>query len=361
MDLNTILRALEQERCVLLLGSEMPFITSSLNRQQLIWEKLTENGFSDLIQFKDDDFYYFPNPNQRLKACAKLIEMYENFPVNDLYKNVAQIPFSLIISLSPDVLLKKTYTELFGEKSFDFEYYMYGEANKDVKFLPSKKRPVLYNLLGDITQNEDSVILTFDDLFNFFASIFGQYQLPNNIKLKLQDATCFIFLGFKFHAWYYKLLLRILGIDAKKLTYCYPDENFGLDKNDNVLLFFDKYFNMDFSPFNVKKFIDELYELCDQKKMLRTKSSIVVFDDAVIRSLIQQDKLSEAFKTIENYLKEIQSNDKQAKEQLNVLDIIHNSYNSYKLEKLKGIDKEIEIKKSKIIDDLLSLIDTINS
>ena len=91
-----------------------------------------EELFSSGTRFKPDIFRHIPKFFDKLEA-------------QDIHKKIAEIPFHLIISLSPDLLLKQA----FENNSFDHDFSFYYKENTAVTVVkPTKEKPLLYNLLG---------------------------------------------------------------------------------------------------------------------------------------------------------------------------------------------------------------------
>ena len=171
-----------------------------------------------------------------------------------LYRKISQIPFPLIISLNPDDTMIKCYEEQ-GIKFFD---YAYGKGRWEQKDqVPTKETPCLYNLLG-CYKSPGSLILTYEDMLDYFRTILPGDGLPPSIKLFLLNATNIIFLGVEFDKWYFQLLVKLLTESDPKfdiLRVASPD----LSTNENVRMICEKNFGIDFVGPHVANAIDELY------------------------------------------------------------------------------------------------------
>jgi hypothetical protein len=201
---------IEQEKCALVLGPDIAFncersflqeFSGFLNTKKVIHHfNSDEELFSSTTKFKPDVYQYLP-------------KFFEGLHPGDIHRKIAEIPFHLILSLSPDTLLKQT----FDANNFDkqFSYYYRGKTSSDID-KPTKSRPLLYNLMGVQTEY-NSLVLCFNHLFDYISSILGKFELPETLRTELKEIQSLFFLGFKFDKWYFKLILRLLGIDENAL------------------------------------------------------------------------------------------------------------------------------------------------
>ena len=124
-----------------------------------------------------------------------------------MHRKIAAVSFHLIISASPDLHLKN----IFDENNFDYTFDYYDKNMNPQPVVPlSKTKPLICNLLG-VQNMFNSLVLTFNQLFDYLASILGDHKLSDGLKKQLQEAQSILFLGFKFNKWYYKLIFRLLG------------------------------------------------------------------------------------------------------------------------------------------------------
>ncbi|MDZ4679667.1 MAG: SIR2 family protein [Saprospiraceae bacterium] len=72
-------------------------------------------------------------------------------------------------------------------------------------------RPLLYNLCGSV-EDEESLILDYDDLFLQIQAMLTGAKMPTEVQSVLQKASTYIFLGFHFERWQTQLFLRYLNM-----------------------------------------------------------------------------------------------------------------------------------------------------
>ena len=214
------------------------------------------------------------------------------------------MPFHLILSLSPDKILSKAFDQL--ELPHHFHFYdkkNYNEKRDDEKlnFQPSKDNRLIYNVFGSI-DNEDSLILSYDDLFEFLQKILNNHSLPKTVRETIMDANCFVFVGFNYGKWYLKLLLRIMNLHEKvRKVY-----GMGTPSKKEIETFLVNEFDMNFTQMDTTSFVDELYENCKEAGILVSKENVVlpkVSDEisSSAKEAITDGKLEKALGILNNY------------------------------------------------------------
>lgn len=269
---------IENEKCVLLLGPEFPFIGNEKNHLDALQTYLEServqmsmvnyeqpatvtNDGSLIKYYKKDELFYFENEFDRSDVYYYIKKFFSDLKPHKYYKKIAKLPFHLIISLSPDLHLKNTFKEL--EFTYDFDFY-HKKKNPQAKEPPKKARPLIYNLLGSIDE-EESLIYTYHDLFDYFAVVFER-KLPETVRKSLKECTGFIFLGFEFEKWYMRLLLKILQLQDKKIrSHSHFIEN-------PIKSFYTDHFQVEFEEIMSEQFIETLYTKCERKNILRSPS-----------------------------------------------------------------------------------------
>ncbi len=177
------------------------------------------------------------------------------------FKKISQIPFHLIISFLPDTRLKR----IFEEQNLSFQYNHYPrEENPQPVEKPTKKNPLVYNILGDFSEGD--AIITFDHLFQYLSGIMGKRELPHAIQETVKKARTFLFLGVHFERWYVQLILRIITTKDKKEKYTILKNS----KSSEVYTFIARRLELDFMEYEPLDFLNELYEECSKNNLLKT-------------------------------------------------------------------------------------------
>jgi hypothetical protein len=265
IDWSFITSKIEEERCVLMIGPEVAVVESENPLQTTLKNYLIDpaNNTGDLVYYSEDEFFSFENDTQKTLTYFKIRQFYNQFEPPEIYKKIAEIPFHLIISLSPDLLLK----EILTTKSINFEFDFYHKKQNPLAVeRPTKNKPLLYNLVGSV-EDEDSLVFTYNDLFDYLTRILGTHHLPNALREALARTKNFIFLGFKFEKWYLKLLLRLLDLHqggkylnafGKKATV-----------KDYAQSYYSREFNINFVDEDIAQFVNRLHTECQSAGIIR--------------------------------------------------------------------------------------------
>lgn len=263
-----ILSDIENETCVLIVGPDLVDFGGKSCFEVLCDGLQEDNQYSQLIDLSPQ-YVFVHEELLQLKPSAKettLLRYIERFYQKQLqydepFKKIAQIPFHLIISFLPDTRLKR----IFEEQNLSFQYSHYPrEENPQPVDKPTKKTPLIYNILGDF--NEGDAIITFDHLFQYLSGIMGKRELPHAIQETVKKARTFLFLGVHFERWYVQLILRIITTKDKK-------EKYTILKNGHsseVYTFIARRLELDFMESEPIEFLNQLYEECSERNLLKT-------------------------------------------------------------------------------------------
>ncbi len=228
--INRILKRIEERKCLVILGPELLCENSGSINSQLN-KYLTESYSTKVKHYVDDEFLNI-TPKVRLIIEDDIKDFYDQLQPTDVYRQISEIPFSMIINTAPDTILNKTFEE--KGIGFDYDYYRKYEAPQEII---RKNKTLIYNIFGDNT-DINSLILTFDDLFEYLFSIMGDNELK--IKSDLRNSTAVLFFGFSFDKWYFKLLLRLMQVNENKLLHSHDIEQ------ETIKNFFAEEFEVEF-------------------------------------------------------------------------------------------------------------------
>jgi hypothetical protein len=297
--IDLIVDSIKEERCVLMLGPEVALN----NRGVPIYSDLPRffQEETDLEIDKDTDgLIIFKSRRSKSFFYTELKRYYQKYkPIDDIHKKLARIPFHIIISTTPDIILKKCY-ETFG-MNFDFHNYNKKQNPEDIKKIPTGNYPLLYNLLGCITE-EDSLIVTHDDLFEFLFSILGEQRLPRELKRCLQKPKVFVFLGFDFERWYLQLLLRLFELHQDAMPIA---SQAGSKLKEQTKTFYINNFEMEFIDSSIEDLVDDLYKKCESQGLIKEIKESSPDENPFwrkIRELIGDDKIEEAIIELQEHL-----------------------------------------------------------
>ncbi len=284
-----LLTSFEEGSCALILGPEFFLLDSpepSFSFRDTIYKKrlstspyVEEDGFFNTHRLSDQGF------EDKTTILTNIKRYFKDMDVPHYYHKVAQLPFSLFISLSPDDLLARSMTAI--QRPYHFSYYkkesgLYvREINKQTGLVKWEQRDIreediqandtfLFNFLGTYSDT-DSLIFTYDAFFEFIYSVFLFINNESSLKLRtiINKASHFLFIGFGYDKWYLKLIFFILekilksrkSLKAIILNYS--------EKQNNTVQFYENQFQLNFFKESTIEFINRLYEDCKQQGLLR--------------------------------------------------------------------------------------------
>ncbi len=343
-NLNFILQTLKQQKCVLFLGPEALTLPNQRSLHAELCNYLDVNNNQNIQRYYDkDEFFFFADDVAKMMTCYQINEFYCRSFHTELYQKIAQLPFNLIVSVNPDLLLHHTFSDLGIEHQFAY----HGNPENNAIVEPKRDNPLIYNLFGSIEKAE-SMILTHDDLFEFIFNIMNQKALPQEIRSTLNNADNFIFLGFRFDKWYLQIILKMLNPKRKKYQLALDDKLL----SDKRTFFLDQ-FRLDFEDITTEKFVDTLLEKCQTEGILRHLSKTQRSISQEITDLVANSDLDKALEKAVAFLK-----DKNDEDLLNDFINTQSTHNRLKRQITKGIisNADMQLETNKIQNAILELL-----
>jgi len=210
--LEGLLLDIEEEKCVLLIGPEI-IQPDGKPQTRYIHEQALELEAGHInYYYPTDGLFLFKDDAGKNRVARRVKRLYHKMLLPlETYHKILELPISLVLSLNPDTFLSAAARQL--GLAHHFSHFRFnGEATEDVGE-PTAACPLFYNLCGCRTE-EESLILDYEDLFRLLRAVLPD-GLPNKIRIKLREASSFLFLGFDFEKWYTQLLLQLLTGDRK--------------------------------------------------------------------------------------------------------------------------------------------------
>lgn len=262
-----LLQALRHQGCVLFLGPEVSINDQGKSIHREFYKELAED-FDD-IEFMEYEGFFSPEADEEI--LYDVLDYYKkDFPRENkigrsLLEQLAQLPFSMIVSLCPDETMHQVYND------FDLPHtFLYYDGTKQEIEPTDSDLPVIYNILGNAAEN-GRYIFTHANFFQYLHKI----TIPSEIKKKIQDATHFLFVGFDFDKWYNRLLLFILDFEQKK-----SGGNRMIVGNqkikEDIEMFIEKQFNITFVENEYTRFIQWLTGNAAEAEILRNLNTVFV-------------------------------------------------------------------------------------
>lgn len=257
-----LLHELETGKCVLCVGPDVFSAADDARIEHRLANALrTRAGELGIRVYEDGWFHYLPQRDE-LATWFSIKQFYETQLPTDLdaiFQTLAQLPFHLVLYFSPDYRMREAFRA--AGRAFEFDcLYKNPEANHQrlaANYLPDKNKPLVFNMLGEI-DDKDSLVMTYDELFGYMEAIFEKKRMPSAVKLKIQQATHFIFLGMPLDKWYFHLFMRVLNMHrdttkTKRLAATYA-------VNGANASFCEEQYTLTFVQENIAQFADMLGE-----------------------------------------------------------------------------------------------------
>lgn len=348
-----ITRTIQKERCILFLGPGLFRSESGESLSQRLAQHLEVPDNPDIQSFYETDgLFLFRGKPQKTRSYFEIERFYEqSFPeAEELLRKIMRIPFHLIFSITPD----RKYQDLAEQEGYPskFDFYWKKGGKNSTLGVPSQQNPTYYNLFGAVEQQE-SLVLTHNDIFDYFESIFKENDLPANLKSSLQQASNLIFLGFDFDKWYMQLLLRILNLhdgDAAFLRYAASQQT-----KPGMRTFCHEQFKIEFMPSNTKEFVEELYQACEEEGLLREPKDQEGSKIDQLRKLMAKDKLKQVLEGLEALL---EGAGKPAEDLLDDVLLLSNRHSRFERKQREGIldSRDEEVQAAKIRKSIIELL-----
>jgi len=284
------------EKCVVLIGNDL--ITQPNNQslhKAFIAEMQKKNTYN--IHYDYDDLAIFDSSSNDKNFYSIDLKKYYTTHAQpiELHQKIAQIPFHLILCTSPDLAMKSVF-ENFGIKH-TFDFYNKTQNPKAVE-TPNAKNPLLYNLFGSVNE-EDSLIITNDDLLDFIFAILGDKKLPLDLQHSLRGTKSFLFLGFDLEKWYMKIIFRLFNLPKQAIPFAQETSV----RQEVTKNFFINNFKMQFIKEDSTEIIEQLFVECQKAGILREIKQLTENPVATqVRQLVKDDDLEKALITLEDYL-----------------------------------------------------------
>ena len=306
-----ILDALQEQKCVLILGNyafSKPATAADSPEQELFLPELLMREQHKWIEKhpadSPSDFYTSAQALIDQAGGQRMFMELTRIRTSDLgqrqldrFKKISEIPFDLILSTYPFDLVH----DVFEANQIHHQYGFYSYQQEPTPLEPfSDAYPLIYNLFGS-ERHKESMVLSLDRLYQFIFGILGVHQLPKLIQDKVQQASHLVFLGFSFDDWHMKLLLRVLKVHEKEISYAHPPGPHGIDRQNRK--FFESNFKVTFLDKRIDEFVSGLHGLCAESGFLR-KGLTVAFTSEYdhLQLMTEQHRLEEVLEQLDELI-----------------------------------------------------------
>jgi hypothetical protein len=222
-ELRGLVERINRGDCVLVLGPRVAVRPDDPERRpldSLLAEELMESigvtaeGTASPANLHRAADLYYQTRQDRVELDLAVQDFYEReaSATTDFHRDLAKLPFRLCICASPDSQMLNAFAETEG-KTPQKGYYGFRPISTPRLARPTAERPIIYHLFGH-HEEAQSLVLTEGDLIEFLVAIVrGAPAVPDEVRSMLADpAASFLFIGFGFHNWYLRVLLRVLNV-----------------------------------------------------------------------------------------------------------------------------------------------------
>jgi len=274
IDFAELIKSIDFGHCILFLGPEISTDESGISLHQ----KFCETRSNEKRKYNPKDGFFMPGAETRLINDAK--DYYSRqFPLENKIANVvlsklAQIPFDLVVSLAPDDSMHRIFQKYNMEHQF---LYYTGIKHENIRF--KNNIPVIYNALGAASENGRYIYThrQFDEYIK--NDIEAKFPIEIENKIKKDETTNYLFLGFDFNKWYNKLLMYELNLLTEVESFAFNANK--IEKMNQE--FINRQFNVSFINANFATFTDIL--LRKSKEAGLTRSLNKTFVDSILCEL----------------------------------------------------------------------------
>lgn len=226
-DWDSLVQSISQGNCILFLGPDAVSVDEGGHKVKpltALSRVLVDNLDSDeLVKDKDNlghvaQIYHTQEGRAGLNKIVT--DWWRDAKIADdsIYRKLTALPFKLYLTTTPDDSLLHVASQN-RSRSFSHEWYSFrgdSDGSSEVtghtmtpKFTAAE--PLIYSLFGNHRQAA-SMVLSENDLLDCLIAIIRQQPpLPLNLMSTLASPeACYLFVGFGFQHWHWRLLLRVL-------------------------------------------------------------------------------------------------------------------------------------------------------
>ncbi len=274
-DWQALVYAIQKGKCILMLGPETAIETVDGTEQtlreslaQLLAQNITSplKDHIDPANLGETAQYYSIEKGGHIYLQNKVRDFHHQRQTltSDFHRDLAALPFALALNSSHDDMYHTALTE--KGKNSKIGWYNFKHKKSYMSDTGSVDEPMVFYLYGNI-RDEDSLVITDNDLLDFLVSITTKNTLPDQLLHKLNTPdNSFLFLGFGFKHWYLRILLHILGI-KNKASRSFALEEFTPESeaqfNSTVLFYRDGPCKIHFYEKSVREFAAQLHSRCE--------------------------------------------------------------------------------------------------
>ncbi|MCB9306613.1 MAG: toll/interleukin-1 receptor domain-containing protein [Lewinellaceae bacterium] len=273
---KNLARDLQQQRCVLFLGSRLlaaPGSDATMNERLAVHLAgiLDQEGISyekdaaQRLHYIAQRFLAIPKI-RRIDLEDEVLEFYRQHPpvIPDLYHRLARLPFTLIINTAPDELMLRALLQAGKTGARGLHYNLHREREAAVLQEFSPEQPLVYNLWGTLSDPE-SLVLSQEDRVEFIKNVVkGNPAIPNQVMSCFDERKTYLFLGFNLENWDVRLLLDCFKLSRENTTLSPQLDNYPM--RPETKSFFEDRYQFLFVSQAIGQFVDDVGEQFDRQQ-----------------------------------------------------------------------------------------------
>jgi len=265
---NDLLYSISENEAVILIGPEIfADIDPNIGYSKLFEKLATERPEAILDFYPKEELFLFNQEMDKGVYVREIKKHFKRIEDLDIFTKLIEIPFHLYLKSSPDLVLSAMFEKY--KIKHQFKYFSPVQVHEQIDEITAEN-PLIYNILGTLQGDDESIILSHDNLFQYLQSILGEKGIPQELRKSLQNSNELIFIGFQFNKWYMQLLLRILELDKAK--FAFNRIAAGLYNEGSIKELCFNQFKIKIIDSNAREFINELYERCKNSKEVKLRS-----------------------------------------------------------------------------------------
>ena len=258
---NAIFKSISNGKTILFLGPSIATNQNGISLQREFFENLYKEKkvTNEIISYNArDEFFVFNKPDE-IALRSAISDFFMKDFAESIYSLIAEIPFHLIILVSPDMTLKRMFEKKFY--SHNYNYFDYNKPRK-IDTPPTKECPLIYNLFG-MAEDHHTLILTHNNMFSYLENYYRQTvnnrALLNEIQQQFDTpgfADNLLFIGMDFNKWYMQWIIHELKINVADF------QRFALDCSSSVVnkTLIEKQYSITFVNNNIEDFFNKILQ-----------------------------------------------------------------------------------------------------
>lgn len=270
--IDKLVKAIKSRQCILFLGPGALIVNDTGKKpfNQMLGAHLAglleeKSKYYDKSQVENLN-YMVQRYNKAMDAGigetgGEARKLFEGYQANGLlYENVfeqlAALPWSLIINTNADTTLGELLNSNEKDKCLIRKYNLTGNFdNANNQGAPEDDQSLFYNLFGRF-DDPASILYTDADFVRFNDKVTKQQpRLNEYVNAMFDPLKEYLFLGFDFDQWYFKILFKALRLEKEKAVSWHPGT---IKFNECNIDFFEEEYKFYFVNDNVETFLKNL-------------------------------------------------------------------------------------------------------